>query len=360
MLKSNSGSKSYDVYIGTYAAKEKTGIYQYTYDAHTGELTYADSVSGVLNPSYLTVNRTGNRLYSVSETTDDVDGGVVSFRIHPETGKLTRINEQSTKGSAPCYLETDAHSQFLVVANYGGSACAFPLMEDGQIGTMSDWIDHAGHSIRTDRQGEPHPHSAVVSPSNQYVLVPDLGVDKVYVYKLDAETYQLTAFREISVTSGAGPRHLVFHPTGRFAYLINELDNTIIGYSVEEEIGNLKEIQTISTLPADFAGVSYAADIHITPDGKYLYGSNRGHDSIAAYAILDDGQLKLIEYKSCGGRNPRNFAIDLDGKHLLVANQDSNLVVSFKIDANTGRLMDTGHTVSVDRPVCIKFGPSEL
>lgn len=357
MMKTNMSGKSHTVYIGTYAAKEKAGIYQYKYDVHTGELTYANSISGIVNPSYLTVNRLGNMLYSVSEV-DDADGGVVSFQIHPETGQLTWVNEQSTQGIAPCYLETDADSKCLVVANYGGSACSFPIMEDGQIGRIADWIERAGQSIITDRQAGSHPHSAVVSPSNQYVLVPDLGADKVYIYKLDAETYKLIAHREIDVKPGAGPRHLVFHPTGRFAYLINELDNTIIAYSVDEEIGNLSEIQTISTLPSDFDGVSYAADIHITPDGKYLYGTNRGHDSLAAFAIQEDGQLTLLEHKSTGGSFPRNFTIDPDGNFLLVANQQSDLIVSFKIDKGTGRLLDTGHTITVERPVCIKIVPN--
>jgi 6-phosphogluconolactonase len=343
------------VYIGSYAEKNVPGIHQYEYNPLTGELTFLHSIEGILNPSFLTINAKKDRLYSVSEEETEA-GNVAAFAIHPSSGELTYVNERSSLGGAPCHVILDQSEKFLFVANYnGGNVNLFPLLEDGSIGVISDNVIHSGEELQSNPQAASHPHSVMVSPSNEFFMVPDLGLDTIFTYRID-KSKKLKLHNKIDVKQGAGPRHFVFHPTGKYGYVINELNSTITVFSYSDKDGILAQIQSITTLPIDYTGTNYCADIHIGKEGQFLYGSNRGHDSIAVYAINQDtGHLTFIEHTKTKGQTPRNFVIDPLGKFLLVANQNSNSIVTFEIDARSGRLIDTGYSVEAAKPVCIKF-----
>ncbi|AQS55009.1 lactonase family protein [Novibacillus thermophilus] len=346
--------KRYHVYIGTYTDQSLPGIWQCSYDSRLGTLKSVDRVSGILNPSYLTVDEKHNRLYAVSES---AEGRVVAFDIEGGTGKLSYRNTQSTLGGAPCHLTVDHEGKYLFVVNYmGGNVCLFPILSEGNIGNMSDNVRHYSNVEQQGRQ-EAHPHSAIVDPTNQFVVVSDLGLDKIIIYKLNREEHKLTFNDEVMERSGSGPRHFVFHPFRKYAYVMNELTSTITAFTYNAEQGSLGKIQTVSALPDSFTGESYGADIHVAPNGKFLYASNRGHDSIAVFKIDEEsGVLTNVEYTPTNGRTPRNFAIAPDGNFLLVANQDSDSIVSFKIDQHTGRLKQTDNVIQITKPVCIKFG----
>jgi 6-phosphogluconolactonase len=247
------------------------------------------------------------------------------------------------------------------VANYaGGSVSVLPIGEDGRLGELTDLVQHHGSSANPQRQKSPHPHSANLDAANRYLFVPDLGLDKIMIYRIDSPRGKLKPNDEpwARVKAGAGPRHFAFHPKGRYAYVINELDSTVTAFAFDETRGTLKEIQTVPTLPDSFTGNSTCADVHVSPSGKFLYGSNRGHDSIVIFAIDEDtGQLTYVEHEPTQGKTPRNFAIDPTGTFLLAANQNSDTVVTFRIDPVTGRLSPTGHVASVPSPVCLKLVP---
>jgi 6-phosphogluconolactonase len=340
------------VYVGSYADKESPGIYLYAFHTETGSLRLIEEFAGILNPSYLTIDSSQSRLFAVSE--GDV-GGVVSYAVHSETGSLTRLNEQNTAGGDPCYVSLDPAGNNLLVANYsGGNVCLFPINDNG-IGALADQAQHTGSSIQLDRQEKPHPHSALTDPAGKFVFVPDLGIDQIVIYKLDAENQKLLSHGHVQMKPGAGPRHLTFHPQLNYAYVIHELDNTIVALAYDPEQGTLTQIQSISTLEESFTGVSYCADIHISPNGKFLYGSNRGDDSLVLYHINEaDGKLTYVDKISTFGSFPRNFAIMPGGKFLLAANQNSDTIVTYQIDEQTGRLAVTGEAVKVAKPVCIK------
>jgi 6-phosphogluconolactonase len=342
------------VYIGSYSEKNVPGIHQYEYNPLTGELKFLHNKEGILNPSYLTINSKKDRLYSVSEEANE--GSVAAFIIHSPSDELTYLNEHSSLGGAPCHVVLDQSEKFLFVANYsGGNVNLFPLLEDGSIGVISDNIIHSGEGLQSDPPAASHPHSVVVSPSNQFFMVPDLGLDTIFTYRID-KSNKLKLHNRVEVKKGAGPRHFVFHPTGEFGYVINELNSTITVFSYNEDNGILAEIQSITTLPMEYTGINSCADIHISKDGQFLYASNRGHDSIAVYAVNQrTGQLTFIEHTKTKGQTPRNFVLDPSGKFLLVANQNSNSIVTFEIHAGTGRLIDTGYSIEVAKPVCIKF-----
>lgn len=349
------GKTSYNVYIGTYADKSLPSIWQCSYDNKTGSLEYVNSVSGILNPSFLAIDEGRNWLYAVSESTEH--GSVVAFDIQNESGNLSYKHTKSTLGGAPCHLMLDGDGDYLFVTNYmGGNICLFPVLPTGNLGDMSDNIRHRGRSVNPERQEAPHPHSAVIDPTNQYVIVSDLGLDKIIIYRLDRNENKLIRHQEVMETPGSGPRHFVFHPSHKFAYAINELDSTITGFTYNIEHGTLSKVETVSAIPDDFTGVSHGADIHVAPNGKFLYASNRGHDSIAVFKIDEgSGVLTNVGYTPTRGQTPRNFAIAPDGHFLLVANQDSDTVVTFKIDQQTGKLKDTGNEIHIEKPVCIKF-----
>ncbi len=355
------------IYVGTYTKNSASkGIYVYSLNLTSGALTLKHEVAGGVNPSYLALHPEGRYLYAVNEmmTLDgERTGAVRAFAVDPETGGLTFLNQQPSQGTGPCYVSVEQTGRYVLVANYmGGSVAMLPIQSDGHVGEATDAVQHHGSGVNPRRQEGPHAHSIVVDPTNQYALVADLGLDKVMIYKLDLGQGKLrpndTPWAE--VTPGAGPRHSVFHPNGKYAYLINELDSTITVFAYDSTNGTLETLQTVPTLPEDFEGQSTCADIHLTPDGRYLYGSNRGHDSIVIFAVDETtGRLSYIGHEPTQGKTPRNFMIDPTGAFLLAANQDSDNIVVFRIDAQTGELTPTGETVSVPKPVCLKVGAAQ-
>lgn len=349
-------------YVGTYTNKGSQGIYLCQLDPLTGELTQAGVTKGVDNPSYLVIDAPRKRLFAVNETLEfkgRPGGSVSAFAIEPFTGDLQLINEQYSHGGAPCYLTVDQNGRFLFVANYLGSIVAvLPITPDGVLQDASHIITHTGHSENPKRQEAPHPHSVNLDPTDQFLFVPDLGLDKVMAYQFNPTDGRLTANKQPWTTTvpGSGPRHMVFHPNLGRAYIINELSSTITSYIYDNILGELKQFQTISTVPPDYSGSNISADLHLSPNGRFLYGSNRGHDSIAHYSVdQETGRLTLIDIVSTRGMKPRGFAIDPNGTCLLAANQDSNSIVSFWIDQGSGALSPTGHQVDIPSPVCLKF-----
>ena len=367
-MDSNLPQKPYFVYFGTYTMKvghvdgKAEGIYVYRMDPDSGALESVTKISGVVNPSFLAIHPNGSYLYAVNElrTYAGQPGGAVSaFAINPQTGGLKFLNKQYSNGADPCHVCLDATGKYVLVSNYSsGSLAVYPVKPDGRLGDVSDIVQHHGKSIDPQRQEGPHAHSVTIDPTNRYAFVADLGMDKVMIYRLDLVHGRLVhnAIAWVPVKGGAGPRHMEFHPNGRFAYLINELDATIIAFAYESDPGTLRELQTVPTLPQDYSGFNGCADIHITPAGKFLYGSNRGHDSLVIYAVDEySGALTFVGHEPTQGKTPRNFAIDPSGTFLLVANQDSSNIVTYKIDPQTGKLQATGQITQVPTPVCIKF-----
>ena len=328
----------------------------YSFNSETGALQPIDAVSGITNPSFLAIDDAQRYLYAVNES-GDTDGAVLAYSIQPESRKLTYLNAQSTLGATSCHVSIARREPSVLVANYmGGNICLFPLQSNGEIGPMADQARHAGSSVHPGRQKAPHPHSVFLDPAEQYAFAPDLGIDRILIYKLGAVAGKLIPHGEVSVPPGSGPRHLVFHPSGLYVYVINELNSTIIAFAYDAAHGALRPLQTVPTLPQDSTVESTCADIHISPSGKFLYGSNRGHDSIVVYAIHDsDGTLQYVEHASTLGETPRNFAISPDGAFLLAANQDSDSIVVFHLDPHTGKLAPTGNVTRAAKPACIKM-----
>jgi 6-phosphogluconolactonase len=349
------------VYVGTYASQQDPGIFAYTLDNDKGTLSYINSTAGIEHPGFLTISSDHQRLYTVSETGEImgmVGGSVAAFAIQPQSKALTFLNQRPTTGEDPCHIVLDGSQHYIVVSNYsGGSICLYPLQADGEIGELADKIQHHGSSnVHPERQEKAHTHSATFDPSGEYAFVADLGQDKIVTYKLDTTTQKLVRVAETVTKPGSGPRHFTFHPTGNYAYSINELDSTVTAYAFDPQSKELKSLQTISTLPADFHGENTTADIHIHPAGTFLYGSNRGHDSIAVFALDPaTGKLTSIEQVATGGKCPRNFALTATGSFLLAANQLSNNIVTFAIDQQTGSLTATGDSIEIPSPVCIKI-----
>jgi 6-phosphogluconolactonase len=352
----------YLVYIGTYTGPKSKGIYAYRFDAATGRLSSLGLVSETANPSFLAVRPSRRFLYAVNEISDykgGNSGAVSAFVIDPGTHKLTFLNEVSSRGGDPCYVEVDKTGKYVLVANYsGGSVAVFRVLQDGRLDEASAFVQHAGSSVNPERQQGPHAHSIDLSPDNRFAIAADLGLDQLLVYRFDSRKGALApnhaAFAKVN--PGAGPRHFVFHPSGRFAYAITEMQSTVVAFSYDVGSGVLRELQTISTLPKDFAGDNTGAEIQVHPTGKFLYGSNRGHDSIAVFAIdAGKGTLTPVELVPTQGKTPRNLEIDPTGSYLFAANQDSDNIVVFRIDLNTGRLTATGQALEVPSPVCVKF-----
>ncbi|MBT3268846.1 lactonase family protein [Candidatus Poribacteria bacterium] len=351
-------------YIGTYADADSDGIHIYGFDATSGALERLGGASGVANPSYVAISPDRSCLYAACEIADfggAKAGGVAAFSIDSATGALTQINQQSSVGTGPCHLTVDATGSYVLVANYGGgSVTMLPINDDGALAEASDFHQHEGSSVNPNRQKEPHGHSINVDPGNRYAYACDLGLDQVLIYALDLENGKLVPNDPPygSTPDGAGPRHLAFHPTGSHAYVINELDSTMTVFAVDADTGGLTETQTITTLPDDFDGVSHCADVHVSPDGRYVYGSNRGDDSIAIYSISDDGgSIEALGHESTKGETPRGFAVDPTGGFLLAANQSTDDIHTFRISADDGSLSATGHSVEVSKPVCVKVMP---
>ncbi len=354
----------YFVYFGTYTASKGQGIYVSRFDLNTGKLTSPELAAETRNPSFLALHPNGRYAYAVSEISSfdgKRSGAVSAFSIDPKSGKLTFLNSAASRGTGPCHVTVDKTGKVALVANYGGgSVAALPILDDGRLGDASAFVQHTGSGADRQRQAGPHAHSINVSPDDKFAFVADLGLDKVLVYRLDAAKGTLTANDPpfVSVAPGSGPRHFAFDPGGKYAYVINEMKSTVTAFSYDAARGELKEIQTVTTLPTGFSGENSTAEVQVHPSGKFLYGSNRGHDSIAVFAIdKAKGTLTAVEQVSSGGKEPRNFGIDPTGAYLIAANQNSNNVAVFSIDPKSGRLKATGQVLELHSPVCVKFLP---
>lgn len=355
-------SSTLAVYVGTYTKSKSKGIYSLRMDSDSGALSEPELAAEASNPSFLALHPTGRFLYAVSESGGPagMEGGcVLAFAVSPGGG-LDPLNQQPSGGNGPCHLTVDRAGRNLLVANYGsGSVGVLPIGADGRLAGPSQVVQHHGAGPDPKRQKGPHAHSVNLDPSGRLAFVADLGLDKVMVYRFDPSLGTLTPHDPPAacVTPGAGPRHLAFHPTGQFAYVINELASTVTAFAYDAPRGVLRELQTVSTLPPDFvAGKNTTAEVRVHPSGRFLYGSNRGHDSIAVFAVdTATGLLAAVAHEPTQGRAPRHFAIDPAGAYLLAANQDSNNLVVFRIDSQTGRLKPAGFQAEVPSPVCVTF-----
>lgn len=352
--------------VGTYttrlphAAGGSEGIYIYRLNQTSGELDHLYTQSGVVNPSYLAVDPQQRYLYAVSELDehDGQRGGIVSaYRLDRATGALTFINQQPSHGNGPCHLSVDPSGKWLLVANYNsGSIAVYPVQADGALGEATAKVQHEGSSVNPARQEGPHAHCILADAASRYAFAVDLGVDKILIYELGADgALQPADPPAADIKAGAGPRHIVWHPDEPYLYLINELDSTIIAFAYNGA-GGLGALQTLSTIPANFTEETTCAAIHITPSGKFLYGSNRGHDSLAIYAVNgNNGQLQPAGHATTGGKTPRDFAIDPTENFVVVGNQNSHELVTFRINSDTGALTATGHKVAVSSPASLLF-----
>ena len=354
----------YYAYIGTYTSGgvitpklQSKGIYILGYDSSSGTFSQLGTAFEKDNPSFLAISPNGKNLYSVGEI-DDKRGGALSAYSINDDGSLSIINTISSGSNGPCHLSTDNDGALLLAANYAGGASSITsINNDGSLNENIQVVQHEGSSVNPDRQMEPHAHSINVSPNNKFALVPDLGTDKVMIYKINHSTRKLEMNKPsfVKIDPGMGPRHLEFHPNGKVVYVINEIGATITSFDFDNEEGVLNTIETISTLPDGFDNKS-CADIHITSDGNFLYGSNRGHDSLAIFKVSSDGRkLEKAGHESTLGKTPRNFSIDPLGNYIHAANQDSGDIFTFSINKNDGSLQHTGDKINIPYPVCIKF-----
>ena len=353
-----SKSNQYDLIIGTYTNKDKTsGIHVYTFNSKTGEFSFKSKAQDIPNPSFLVVTTDKKNLYSVSEAGGG-NGSVYAYSFDAPSGKLTLLNSVSSGGDGPCYVSVNENKKYVFVGNYGGgSLTAVRVNDDGSLSSDSQTIQNEGSSVYKPNQNKPHVHAAVISPDGHFLLVPDLGTDKINIYNIEegkAQPLTPAAQPFASVKAGGGPRHLTFSPDGKYAYLVQELDAMVTAFTYDN--GKLEAIQSLTMLSDGFKGKVGAADIHTSPDGKFLYASNRGEaNEIVIYAIDKDGKLKYSGRQSSLGSAPRNFAIDPSGNFLLVANQNSDDIFFFKRDQKTGLLSSTGKKITVSMPVCLKF-----
>lgn len=355
----------YLVYIGTYTGPNSKGIYAYRYDVANNKLDPVGLAAEIVRPSFLALHPNRRFLYAVSELGNDgkVEGSITAFAIDPKSGTLTALNTVTSGGGGSCHLVVDKTGKALVVANYGsGSVASFKVNADGSLTGPVSLMKHSGSSVDPRRQKGPHAHAVVLSPDNRFVFVPDLGLDQIKVYHLDAVTATLTPNDPpfVPTRAGSGPRHFAFSPNGKFAYSVHEMGSMVTVWSYAASSGRLTEVQTISTIPADFHDEDNSAEIEVSSNAKFLYASNRGHDSIAVFAIEPGkGRLTLVENVPTQGHIPRNFKIDPTGRYLFAANQNTNNLVVFKIDPKTGKLTPTGQVLEVQSPVCVQFVPVE-
>ena len=366
-------ASDYLVYVGTYTKRDSEGIYVYRMDGATGELEYSSKSTGIDEPSqartsWQPTRTTGTCTWSRRSTSSRDSPPVPSrdrptpSRGDPGTGELSYLNRRLTGGTIPCHVQVNRAGSYLVLANYGsGSVASFPIEDGGGLGEAVSAFQHEGSSVNPERQDGPHAHSINLDPANRFAFVPDLGTDRVMFYRFDAETGILERNDPpfVEAEPGSGPRHFDFHPNDRHAYVINELASTITAYDYDAERGVLSPIHTVSTLPEGFQGSTTCSDIHVSSDGRFVYGSNRGHDSIARFSVdQESGRLAPTGHTPTQGRTPRNFGIDPSGELLLAANQDSDTIVTFRIDRASGDLIPTGHVAEVPMPVCLKFVPA--
>lgn len=352
------------VFVGTYTGGKSKGIYRFALDPESGALTGGELAAESANPSFLAIHPTRRFLYAVSEIGDFAGkktGAVSAFALDPATGKLTALNQKPSGGDGPCHLVVDRAGKHVLVANYGGgSASVLPIGAEGRLGEASAFVQHKGTGPNKQRQEGPHAHSINLDPAGRFAVVADLGLDKVLVYAYDGAKGTLTPNDPPSVATApaAGPRHFAFHPSAPFAYVINEMDSTVLALRYDADKGKFERLGAVSTLPTGFKGDTSTAEVQVHPSGRFLYGSNRGHDSIAIFGIdPKTGALTPTGHQSEGIKVPRNFGIDPTGTFLLVANQASDSLVVFRIDPKTGALRPTGYRAAVPMPVCVKFVP---
>lgn len=353
------------VYIGTYTNAKSKGIYRFDLDMSTGALASKGLAVETDSPSYLAVHPSHKFLYAVNEISNfkgEKDGAVSAFSIDPHSGKLTFINQQPSRGDGPCHIAMDKAGKNALVANYGaGSIAALPIKEDGSLAPATGFVQHSGSSVDSARQEGPHAHSVTFSPDYRFLMAADLGLDKVFIYHFDTETGMFSPNDPPAgeVPPGSGPRHFAFHPTAHFAYVINEMKSTLTTFVYDAKTGSLKAIDTVSTLPVGYKGSTSTAELQFHPSGKFLYGSNRGHDSISIFTVNGTtGKTHLIGNTPTHGKTPRCFQIDPTGTFLLAANQESDSLAVFRIDTKTGHLTLVGKPVEVPSPVCVTFAPA--
>jgi 6-phosphogluconolactonase len=361
--------KNYLLFVGTYTNTKagSKGIYVYRYNATLGQLTSLGLAAETENPSYLAVDPTHRFLYAVNELQDHKgakSGAVTAFAIDHKTGKLSKLNEVASRGEDPCYVSLDKTGKYVLVANYtSGNIAVFPVQKDGSLGEATAFVQHHGTGPNKERQEGPHAHFIRTTTDNRFAIVSDLGLDKLLVYRFDPTNGSLTPNDPpaADLPPGEGPRHVAFTPDNKFAYSVNELKSTVTAFSFDPANGVLKRFQTISTLPKNFSGENDTAEIHVSPDGKFVYASNRGHDSIAQFSIdAKTGELALVHHFAIQGKTPRDFELDPPGSHLLVAGQDSNNIVVFRLDPATGReMLKTDDIVQVPSPVGLTFVPED-
>ncbi len=360
---SESSGKIY-FYVGSYTEASTSGIYYCELNQGNGEIRIVKSFRGIKNPSFLAFNPGHDMLYAVGDALSEPgagsknsNGSVYSLSIDKESGSLQILNSVTSGGAHPCHLSVDATGRYVLVANYtGGNIEMIPVSGNKQLGEPVGLFQHEGSGPNTSRQEKPHAHSINISPGNNMAYACDLGTDEVIAYKMNTDEGWLMpdSAAGYKTKPGAGPRHFTFSPDGKLAFVINELNSTLVSFSVNDS-GALHEVQVISTLPDGYTGESYCADVHVHPNGKYVYGSNRGHNSIAVFALESSGRLELIQHQNVSGDWPRNFAITPSGDFLLVANRRSDNIVVFRIDETSGMLSETGQQLSMSEPVCIVF-----
>lgn len=351
------------LYVGTYTAGSRSeGVYLVRMDRRSGQLRRVGSVAAGANPSFLAIHANGRVLYAVNELEQyqgRSTGAVSAFAIESMTGALTRLNEQPSDGGAPCYLSVDRSAQVVLVANYvGGNLALLPIQPNGALAPVAHVVQHTGKGPNVEHQQAPHAHCVLADPSNRFVLAADVGVDRVFVYRLDLDGKSLRHVDggDAVMRPGAGPRHLAFHPTLPLVFVANELDSTVATLRFDAELGRLSPLDTRSTLPAGWTGTNYPADIHVAATGRTVYVSNRGHNSIAVFSGAEStGALVLDQVVSTDGDWPRNFSLDPTERWLLVANQRSDSVVVFARDPDNGRLTPTGQRIAIPSPACLRF-----
>lgn len=350
-------AQEYYLFVGTYTNNNSSkGVYVYKFNAANGKLAWVSNTDSCTNPSFVAVSPGGKYVYTVNETGRNRPGHVSAFSFNKNTGRLSFLNQQLSGGDDPCFITTDPSGKWVVAGNYsGGNLSVFPVKKDGSLSPYNQLIQHTGSSVNKSRQEKAHVHSTFFTPDKQYLLVPDLGMDKVMHYRFNATLARPISVAQPAYTAaepGAGPRHFAFHPNKRYAYLIEEMGGAVTAFAYHD--GSLNALQRIATHPAGFKGQPGSADIHISPDGKFLYASNRGSENnIAIFAIGADGKLTVKGYQSALGEQPRNFVIDPTGKFLLVANQKTNNIVVFKRNITTGMLEAMPGSIQVQSPVCL-------
>ena len=359
--KSPKQAKSYFVYVGTYTGPTSKGIYGFRFDETTGQATSLGLAGETANPSFLVADSNGKYLYAVNELSDfqgQKSGAVSAFSIDHASGKLTLLNQVSSHGAGPCYITMDKTGKFVLVANYdSGTVASFPVLPDGKLGEAASVIQHSGHGSDPERQEGPHAHEIELSPDDRFAVAADLGLDELLVYKFDATNGTLKANDPpyVQIEPGSGPRHFAFTPNGKFAFVLAEMKSTVTALSFDSRTGIFHKLQTISSLPPDFKGHNDAAELIVSPSGKFVYASNRGSDTIAVFSIAHDGKLAPVEYAATQGKTPRGFRTDPTGSYLFAANQESNNIVIFQVDAKTGKLKATGQVLNAPSPVDVKF-----